>query len=397
MHEDLKNRATASGRAAFGPDWSVDGWAVAPGRIELIGNHIDYSGGPVLAAAIDRVIVVASGPVPDPAQISLVAPDVSDDVASFAAYSATNWRASDGDNGPTVYVKGVVASLVERGIPFRSGVGLSVAGDIPPGFGMSSSAAFCIATILALTIDEIESGELVAIAREAEHRAGSPVGAMDQSASVAGNVILFDGRDNSFAGIDPDLGGLVFALADSGIDRSLRQSSYSTRVAETTEALQILREAYGLDLRNLAAVEPHWESLADTLDGHLSPVLVKRVRHVVTETRRVRDAARSLRDGDWGAFGELMNASGESSSRDYEISHPIVEELVDTLRKMDGVLGVRMMGGGEGGPALVLLRTDAVERVGSALQTSFYRHHPVSNPEPFQVCSFGPGARREPA
>jgi galactokinase len=397
MHEELKDRAAASGTRAFGPDWNVDSWAVAPGRIELIGNHIDYNGGPVLAAAIDRVLVIAAGPIADPARIALAAPDVTNEIADFAAFSVTNWKADEQERGPVVYVKGVVAALVERGIPFRSGVGLSVAGNIPPGFGMSSSAAFCVATILALTIDDIAPGELVAIAREAEHRAGSPVGAMDQSASVAGNVILFDGRDNSFSSITPDLGDLVFALADSGVDRSLRVSSYGTRVAETRKALGALRESLAADLPSLAAVEPHWESTSASLKENLPPVLLRRVRHVVTETRRVRQAEQSLRVSDWETFGDLMNASGESSAHDYDISHPLVEELVQTLRLMDGVLGARMMGGGEGGPALVLLRRNAVESVASALQESFYREHPVRNPEPFQVCSFGSGARREPA
>jgi galactokinase len=262
---------------------------------------------------------------------------------------------------------------------------------------MSSSAALCLATILALTVDKIEPREMVAIAREAEHRAGSPVGSMDQSASVAGNVIVFDGRDNSYQQITPELGELVFAVADSGVDRSLRTSSYGTRVDEAEEARGILADAYGLKLPNLAALAPQWESVEGSIADHLSPTLVKRVRHVVTETLRVREAEKAVRSGDWERFGTLMNESGDSSAIDYEISHPTVEKLVATLRQQDGVLGARMMGGGEGGPALVLLRRDAVESVSEALNATFYDEHPVNNPEPFQVCSFGPGAHRAPA
>lgn len=397
MHQDLKRRAKIFGRAAFGPDWNIDGWAIAPGRIELIGNHIDYNGGPVLAGAIDRVVAMASGPIADPALVSLSAPDVGGEVTSVAPHTITNWRAGQDDSGPIVYVKGVVAALAARGIPFRTGVGLSVTGNIPPGFGMSSSAAFCLATILSLTIDDLDPLDMVAIAREAEHRAGSPVGAMDQSASVAGNIIVFDGRDNSFERITPDLGDLVFAVADSGVDRSLRTSSYGTRVRETEEARTILSDAFGLHLSSLAELEPHWDAIQATVGDHLSQTLVKRVRHVVTETRRVREAEQMVSRGDWEAFGALMNVSGDSSATDYEISHPVVEELVAALRMMDGVLGARMMGGGEGGPALVLLRKDAVEEVRSALQPSFYQAHPVKTKEPLQVCIFGPGAHREPA
>jgi galactokinase len=396
MHDELKDQAARHGREAFGASWRPDGWSIAPGRIELIGNHIDYNGGPVLAAAIDRVIAMASGPIDDPRQIALVAPDATTDVARFAPLEIGDWRSSQGDEGPIVYVKGIVAALLARRIPIRTGVGLAAAGNIPPGFGMSSSAALCLATILALTVDEIDPYEMVAIAREAEHRAGSPVGAMDQSASVAGNVILFDGRDNTYASIAPDLDGYVFAVADSGVDRSLRTSSYGRRVEETEDARKRLAQAYDLYLPNLAALEPHWKDVEPTIDRHLPPVLARRVRHVVTETVRVRDAEDAARKGDWAAFGNLMNASGESSATDYEISHPIVEELVTLLRSQDGVVGARMMGGGEGGPALVLLQKDAVEPVRATLEASFYADHPVKGAEPFQVCSFGPGAHREP-
>ena len=397
MHDELKKQVARHGTEAFGPAWQPDGWTIAPGRIELIGNHIDYNGGPVLAAAIDRVIVMATGPIDDPRQIALAAPDATEEIARFAPLEIGDWRSSQGDEGPIVYVKGIVAALLARKIPIRTGVGLAAAGNIPPGFGMSSSAALCLATILALTVDEIEPYEMVAIAREAEHRAGSPVGAMDQSASVAGNVILFDGRDNTYASIAPDLDGYVFAVADSGVDRSLRTSSYGKRVEETEEARKRLAQAYDLYLPNLAALEPHWADIEPTIGKHLPPALVRRVRHVVTETVRVRQAEDAARTGDWTAFGELMNASGESSATDYEISHPIVEELVALLRSQDGVAGARMMGGGEGGPALVLLQKDAVEPVRDALQASFYAGHPVKSSEPFQICSFGPGARREPA
>lgn len=394
MQNDLMQRAAEAGKMAFGESWSADGWTTAPGRIELIGNHIDYNGGPVLAAAVDRVVVMATGRIDDPRQIALTAPDVHKEVQRIEPMTLGDWHASGEDHGPIVYVSGIVAALASRGIPFRSGVGLAIVGDISPGFGMSSSAAFCLATILALTVDDIEPYEMVAIAREAEHRAGSPVGAMDQSASVAGDVIVFDGQDNTFQRIEPDLGDLVFAVADSGVDRSLRTSSYGTRVEEAEEARIRLSEALSTQVPNLAAVEPLWDERQDEIRAALPPTLLRRVRHVVTETRRVHEAEAAVRTGDWKRFGDLMNASGESSAHDYEISHPVVEELVSTLKGIDGVLGARMMGGGEGGPALVLLRRDAVDTVASELQSSFYATHPARSAEPFQICSFGPGARR---
>jgi len=397
-HRALRRRAIDAAQSVMGSAWQPERWAVAPGRVELIGNHIDYNGGPVLAGAIDRVIVLGSGPNPDPGTIGLIAPDVDSAPEHIHPETLADWRAHDDDRGPGVYVKGIVAAMLARDLPFQTGLTLTVAGDIPPGFGMSSSAAFCIATILSVVERDLSPREIVAIAREAEHRAGSPVGAMDQSASVAGGVIRFDGRDASYTTIDPDLGDYVFAVADSGVDRSLRTSSYRTRVQESAEALAIINAELGTNLPALAAIrDAQWDRVRTGLRARLGETLFMRVRHVVSETRRVEDAERALRSGDWSTFGALMNASGESSASDYAISHPLVEELVHELRSLDGVLGARMMGGGEGGPALALLHRDAAEDVALALNRGYYARHPISGPGPhFQVCVFGAGAHLEP-
>lgn len=397
-HDDLKERARAAAIAAFGDSWQVDSWAIAPGRIELIGNHVDYNGGPVLAAAIDRVIALGAGAIDDTISIAVVAPDATDEVGICQPATLGDWQAGPDDQGPIVYVKGVVASLLQRSIPIRLGVGIAYAGDIPPGFGMSSSAAFCLATILALTADDLPATEMVAIAREAEHRAGAMVGAMDQSASVAGNVIVFDGTDNSFATLVPDLGDLAFAVASSGVDRSLRTSSYGRRVQESGAALAAINAHCRFQLRQLAEAADHWDELEPQLPQIMDETLARRVRHVATESLRVRQAEAAVRANNWVAFGQLMNASGRSSAGDYEISHPIVEELVTTVHELDGVLGARMMGGGEGGPALILLRKDAASAIASRLEATFYARHPLDRPRygGFQLCEFGPGAHREP-
>lgn len=394
-HDQLKARAIRAGTRAWRESWEAESWTVAPGRIELIGNHTDYNGGPVLAGAIDRLMVMAVGSLEDATAVGVAAADVRSKPMEFRPVDLVDWHASPSDRGPAVYIKGIIAALMSRGIPVRSGVGLAVAGDIPPGFGMSSSAALCLAGILALTADEIEPYEMVAIAREAEHRAGAMVGAMDQSASLAGGVIRFDGRDNTFTHIEPDLGDLVFAVADSGVKRSLRTSAYGTRVKETEEARVRLQEAYGLELQSLAALTPYWDDVLPTINQHLSNTLIQRVRHIVTETKRVDAAEAAVRESDWVRFGALMDASGQSSAGDYDISHPVVEALVAHIQSQEGVLGARMMGGGNGGPALVLLESAAVDSVRESL-TGFYAIHPIKNPNrAFYTCSFGPGAHRE--
>lgn len=394
-HDRLKKRAHRAGTRAYGEAWQIDGWTVAPGRIELIGNHTDYNGGPVLAGAIDRVMVMATGRIDDAGAIGIAAADVR--AKSTRCYPAEllDWRSSPKERGPIVYIKGIVAALMTRGIPVRTGVGLAISGDIPPGFGMSSSAALCLAGILALTADDIEPYEMVAIAREAEHRAGAMVGAMDQSASLAGGVIRFDGRDNTYQKIEPHLRNYVFAVADSGVKRSLRTSAYGTRVKEAAEAATLINKAYGLNLPHLAALVPHWGNVEPDISDHLPDHLIGRARHIVTETLRVDAAEEAVRNEDWIRFGQLMDESGASSAGDYDISHPVVEELVAHIRAQGGVIGARMMGGGNGGPALVLLEQDAVESVRESLG-SFYQKHPIRNQErAFYTCSFGPGAHRE--
>ena len=134
-HQRLRKRAINVGQRAYGNDWQVDGWTVAPGRIELIGNHTDYNGGPVLAGAINRVMVMAAGPIEDSQAIGIAAADVRAKPAYCYPMDLIGWRANPKDRGPIVYIKGIVAALMARRIPVRTGIGLGVSGDIPPGFG----------------------------------------------------------------------------------------------------------------------------------------------------------------------------------------------------------------------------------------------------------------------
>jgi galactokinase len=125
--------------------------------------------------------------------------------------------------------------------------------------------------------------------------------------------------------------------------------------------------------------------------------LEARARHVVTETARVRAGVEAARAGDWKTFGALMTASGRSSATDYEISHPRVEALVAATLAVDGVLGARMMGGGEGGTVLILLPRDRVPELDAAVRASYYQEVGLADrPDLIHVCTFAPGARVEP-
>ena len=386
-------RALAAGRRAFGPDWSPSELSRAPGRLELLGNHVDYNGGQVLAAAIERDVacMIASSDTRD--AISAVFADRDPGrIVTLRPAELLDWRAMGGTPRAPDYLRGVVAAGLAHGAPIRTGVELAIAGDVPIGFGLSSSAALCVALTLALHGDDPDQVELVRRAPEAEHRAGTPCGTMDQSASVAGEVILFDGASLSFSHLTPALGEFVFAVADSGVARSLGSSSYPVRVWESQAARELISAALGRDLASLAEVRP---DELDAVSSSLDPVLVKRTRHVVTEVERVRQGLEAMKYGDWPAFGELMNESGRSSSADYEISHPDVEALVDEARGVDGVVGARMMGGGEGGAALILLRKAAFSALAAGLDERFYTPRGLGDASSrVLVQTFGPGASR---
>ena len=129
---------------------------------------------------------------------------------------------------------------------------IAIAGDVPIGFGVSSSAALCVSLALALADGFAGPEEIVLLAQEAEHRAGTPCGTMDQSASVAGGVIAFDGATLGVERLSPSLGDHVFAVADSGVERSLGTSSYPRRVAESREALRTRAAALREEIPHLA-------------------------------------------------------------------------------------------------------------------------------------------------
>jgi galactokinase len=388
----LERRALAAGKAAFGPTWKPSRIASAPGRLELLGNHVDYNGGNVLAAAIDRSITVVVGESNPSGSIGVVFANIDSNGTTIPTEHLTNWRNERVAPEPADYLRGAVAALAASGLfNLDQGKQIAVAGDIPIGLGLSSSAALCVALVLALSKSELPKRDIVLLAQEAEHRAGTPCGTMDQSASVAGGFILFDASDVSFETLSPELGDNVFAVADSGVTRSLGQSSYPIRVAESKAALEIVNRELGQGYQSLAMVTPNdLEALSNLRKSKLSAILLRRIRHVVSECERVKVGYQALQEADWMAFGDLMTTSGRSSAMDYEISHPLVEELVSDALVIDGVLGARMMGGGEGGTALILVKRSAVSDLKHRLAAGYYAPHAL--PVGVHVFQSAPGA-----
>jgi galactokinase len=298
----------------------------APGRVNLIGDHTDYTGGLVMPMTIDRWTVIEAEPGEGPIELTSDTENAGVTLALPIADPSTTeppWGR---------FVAGVAAELGPEAQSIRGRVTTS----IPIGAGLSSSAALEIAAALALGFRG-SSTELAQLCRRAEHRAtGVPCGIMDQlciAAGVAEHALLIDCYTLA---IDPvrvpaDLVVIVHFVQH----RQLDGSEYATRVAECA-AVEAL-------------IGPLRLATADLLDRIGDPILRRRARHVITENQRVRDFAKALRAGAYVAAGHLMLRSHASLRDDFETSTPAMDEAVAAMAAIPGVYGARMTGGGFGG------------------------------------------------
>ncbi|HEX5096469.1 MAG TPA: galactokinase family protein, partial [Acidimicrobiia bacterium] len=274
----------------------------APGRVNLIGDHTDYQDGLCLPMAIDREVVVDWAP---------------------STASVSSFRSAEPESG---LVAAAPAVLAERGIVPRI-VDAAVTSTIPVGGGLSSSAAFTVACLLALT-DELSGRELALAAQAVEQRAtGVPCGVMDQMASVCGrpdHALLLDCRTLAVTPV-PLPPGCAVIVVHSGLPRRLATSAYAKRRAACERAAARLGVAALRDA-----------SLSDVADDPMP-------RHVVSENARVLAAADALRAGDVAMFGRLMDESHASLRDDFAVSTPELDEVVEHCRA-EGAYGARLTG-----------------------------------------------------
>jgi len=323
--------------------------ARAPGRVNLIGEHVDYNDGFVLPAAIDRDVVTVAAPRMD-ASIRVLAVDTGEE-DSFTPLErfprAAGWIS---------YVRGVARLLSEMGVRLP-GATLAIAGDVPIGAGLSSSAALEVSVasaLLALAQRTLPQLQLVELCHQAESEfAGVQCGIMDQLISVCGaadRAVFLDCRTLEFAHLPiPPHTRLI--ATDSSMRRDLRNSAYNDRVRECQQAAQLL------GTRSLRDVEP--DQFA-AMEHELPDLLRRRARHVITEIQRTREAAGALERADLARLGRLMQESHESLRTDYEVSIPELDALVEVTRPIDGVIGSRLSGAGFGGCTISLVEERAV-------------------------------------
>jgi len=360
---ELRARALAAFARAFGGAPQLT--AAAPGRVNLIGEHTDYNDGFVLPCAIGRQTLVLVRKRSD-SRLEVVAADLADArVRIELAAPAAPDRQAPWSN----YVRGVVAQLQARGV-LRGGAELLIASDIPPGAGLSSSAALEIATGLALAALSGQAGfdrtELALIGQRAEHDfAGCPCGIMDQLVSaraVAGHALLIDCRSRAVQPVRMPADAVVM-IVHSGISRGLVEGAYAERRAQCRAAsgwlgVSALRDADLASLQRAAAA--------------LDPLVLRRARHVVTENQRTVAAARCLESGDLAALGRLMAESHASMRDDFEITLPAIDALVELLQQAIGATGgARMTGGGFGGAVVAVMRRTQAESVAAAVRAGY--------------------------
>jgi galactokinase len=316
--------------------------AFAPGRVNLIGDHTDHTGGLVLPMAIDLGTQVVGERGGEAVQLRSEA----EPAAAEVALDVTD--ATSVDPPWARYVAGVVAEL-RPAAGFRG----TVATTLPLGGGLSSSAALEVAVALALGAPADDPTGLALLCQRAEQRAsGVPCGVMDQLASVAGVdgcALLIDCHALSVDPI-PLPGGVEVLVVHSGEPRALAGSAYAERRAQC-EAAEAL-------IGPLRLARP--EDAATITD----PLLRRRARHVTTENERVRAFASALRGHDLLAAGSLMVASHQSLRDDFEVSTPGLDGLVARLCAQPGVLGARLTGAGFGGCIVALVESGAAVDAG---------------------------------
>ncbi len=338
----------------------------SPGRVNLIGEHTDYNEGFVLPAAIDKAAWVAVTRRTDN-RILLFAEDY------HARYDTALTTLTPTDIHWPNYILGVADQLQKSGITI-GGFTLLLAGDIPIGAGLSSSAAVECATLFVLNeLFELHlsKAEMAHIAQKAEHDfAGVKCGVMDMFTSLFGKkdqVINLDCRSLFYEYLPLDLKGYKLLLLDTNLNHRLSSSAYNTRRQQCEQGVAWVKE-------NLPAVAALRDITGDMLDKFVKdrdPLIYQRCRYVVEENQRLLQACRDLKNGDIRSLGKRMFETHEGLSKQYEVSCPELDFLVEAVKGNEDVVGARMMGGGFGGCTINIVKEEAIEKLVDSLRPAY--------------------------
>ena len=367
----------------------------SPGRVNLIGEHIDYCGGCVMPAALTMGTTIIAKKRDDDI-IRLKATDLDILVeTTISEMHNLKGKLKWGD-----YQIGVALELIKAGYDI-TGCDLLYDDTVPHGGGLSSSAAIEVSTALCLAtfanekagIDkEIDMVEMACISQRAEHNfIDVKCGIMDQFASAMGkaeHAVYLNCATLDYEHVPLKLNDCKIVLTNTNVKHSLGSSKYNERRAECEEGLSALKTVMP-DIEQLSQVSVEdFEKYKDTIKNDTTR---KRIKHVVYECDRVRKSITAMKADNIEEFGKYMNASHDSLQYDYEVTCPELDFVVSEGRKIDGVIGIRMTGAGFGGCTVAIIKDSAVdayiESVGKAYSDKF--GHDVS----FYVTKTGDGGR----
>ncbi|SDG99226.1 galactokinase [Flavobacterium omnivorum] len=364
MNDILIHKTTDFFHQTFGSEPSKT--VLSPGRINIIGEHIDYNDGFVLPAAIDKIICFAfEKNNSDTAKI--VAIDLNDEFEV-----CVNDDQKQTDSVWTNYLRGVLNQLKMNGYSVE-GFNCVFSSNIPVGSGLSSSAALECGFLFGLNelFDlKIRTIDIALMGQKAEHWVGINCGIMDQFSSVMGlenKVIKIDCRTLEFEYHEANFNDYSLILFDSNVKHSLMTSAYNERRQQCEEGIAIIKSNF-----------PEITSFRDCNEQHvlelqhvMSANVYKRCLFVVKEIKRVTQACDALDKGDIETLGKLMFETHEGLSLDYEVSCAELDFLVHTVKEDKSVIGSRLMGGGFGGCTINLIKKGQEERIKQQLSTLY--------------------------
>lgn len=332
----------------------------APGRVNLIGEHIDYNGGRVLPCALTLGTYAAVRKRNDDRLrfYSMNFPEegvIESKIGEYEANAEGRW---------TNYPMGVLWAFQENSMVPPCGMDLVIYGDLPGGAGLSSSASLEVLTgfiLCDLFGFSVSCEQMALLGQRAENEfCGVNCGIMDQFAVAAGkrdHAIYLDTSGLQYKYIPIRLPDAKIVIANSNKKHSLNESKYNERRRECETALQELQQAIGIE--HLCDLDE------DTFEKYQvmikDEIRRKRVRHAVYENARVKKAVEALAQNDIETFGKLMNESHHSMSEDYEVTGDVMDALAEAAWQQEGVIGSRMTGGGFGGSTVSIVRNDYIE------------------------------------
>jgi galactokinase len=338
----------------------------APGRVNLIGEHTDYNDGFVMPAALDLYTYVAVGPRAD-RRLRIYSENLDEsydlDLDSIHPGKSGHW--SD-------YVRGVAGVLESSGHKLR-GADLAIISEVPLGAGLSSSAALEVSTAWALLTNsriDVDRNAIPQMCQQAEHLyPETKCGIMDQFISChgrAGHALMLDCRSLDFQ-LLPVPSHVRLMVCNTMVRHEHASSGYNTRHRECEEGLQALKPV----LPGIRALRDVTSADLEQHRARLSPMIYKRVRHVVTENDRVEMATEALQEVDLARLGALMAGSHQSLRDDYEVSTRELDLMVELANDENGVYGARMTGGGFGGCTINLVDSAQAEAVQQKLAQNY--------------------------